>query len=129
MWRAPSLAHIEQPHMPCCHIVLQLCCKITVVCLSNGPLPPPPPLRGRHGQKLHSGFPPRQVDARSSADARSSTDACLSWQKVQGREANRRRHRLTEQGPKALCQPPPLSHHMRAAQGAKMLRCWVASPW
>ena len=33
---------------------------------------------GRHGQKLHSGFPPRQVDTRSSADARSSTDACLS---------------------------------------------------
>ena len=33
---------------------------------------------GRHGQKLHSGFPPRQVDARSSADACSSTDACLS---------------------------------------------------
>ena len=27
---------------------------------------------GRHGQKLHSGFPLRQVDARSS------TDACLS---------------------------------------------------
>ena len=35
--------------------------------------------RGRHGQKLHSGFPPQgQVDARGSADARSSTDACLS---------------------------------------------------
>ena len=33
---------------------------------------------GRHGQKLHSGFPPRQVDARGSADARSSADACLS---------------------------------------------------
>ena len=33
---------------------------------------------GRHGQKLHSGFPPRQGDARGSADARSSTDACLS---------------------------------------------------
>ena len=33
---------------------------------------------GRHGQKLHSGFPPRQVDARGSADARISTDACLS---------------------------------------------------
>ena len=27
---------------------------------------------GRHGQKLHSGFPPRQMDARGSADA------CLS---------------------------------------------------
>ena len=33
---------------------------------------------GRHGQKLHSGFPPRQGDARGSADARSSADACLS---------------------------------------------------
>ena len=33
---------------------------------------------GCHGQKLHSGFPPRKVDARSSADARSSTDACWS---------------------------------------------------
>ena len=51
--------------------------------------------------------PPRQVDARSSADARSSTDACLSWQKVQRREANRRRHRLTEPTTKALCQPTP----------------------
>ena len=27
---------------------------------------------GRHGQKLHSGFPPRQ------GDARGGTDACLS---------------------------------------------------
>ena len=33
---------------------------------------------GRHGQKLHSGFPPRQVDARGSVDARSGADACLS---------------------------------------------------
>ena len=33
---------------------------------------------GRHGQKLHSGFPPRKMDACGSADARSSTDACLS---------------------------------------------------
>ena len=33
---------------------------------------------GRHGQKLHSGFPPRQGDACGSADARSSADACLS---------------------------------------------------
>ena len=30
---------------------------------------------GRHG---HSGFLPRKVDARGSADTRSSTDACLS---------------------------------------------------
>ena len=58
--------------------------------------PVPPPFPG-----LHSGFPPRQVDARSSADARGSADAhgsadaCLSLQKVQGREANRRRHWLT----------------------------------
>ena len=33
---------------------------------------------GRHGQKLHSGLPPVQVDARGSADVRSSADACLS---------------------------------------------------
>ena len=34
---------------------------------------------GRHGQKLHSGCPPpRQGDARGSADARSSADAGLS---------------------------------------------------
>ena len=57
-----------------------------------------PALGGRHGQKSHSG---RQVDARGSADA------CLSWQKVQRREANRRRHRLTEPTTEALCQPPP----------------------
>ena len=45
--------------------------------------------------------PPRQ------GDARGSVDACLSWQKVQRREANRRRPRLTEPTTKALCQPPP----------------------
>ena len=28
---------------------------------------------GRHGQKLHSGFPPRQVDARGNADARGTS--------------------------------------------------------
>ena len=35
---------------------------------------------GRHGQKMHSGSPPppRKVDARGGADARSSTEACLS---------------------------------------------------
>ena len=34
---------------------------------------------GRHGQKVHSGFPPQgQGDVRGSADARSSADACLS---------------------------------------------------
>ena len=53
------------------------------------------------------GVPPRRVDARGSADARSSADACLSWQKVQGREANRRRHRLTKPTTKTLCQTPP----------------------
>ena len=79
---------------------------------------PPPPKHppgtdqavrgGCHGQKLHSGFPPpRQGDARGSADARSSADACLSWQKVQRREANGRRHGLTEPTTKALCHPPP----------------------
>ena len=61
--------------------------------------------RGCHGQKLHSGFPPRKVDARGSAGARSSTDARL--QKIRRREANGRRHRLTEPTTKALCQPPP----------------------
>ena len=74
---------------------------------------------GRHGQKLHSGFPPpppRQGDARGSADARSSADAGLSWQKVQGREANRRRHRLTEPTTKALCHPCPLSPRRRGQQ-------------
>ena len=56
---------------------------------------------------MQSPPPSRKVDARGSADARSSADACLSWQKVQGREANRRRHRLTEPTTKALCQAPP----------------------
>ena len=50
--------------------------------------------------------PPRQGDARGSADARSSAGAGLSQQKVQRREANRRRHRLTQPTTKALCQPP-----------------------
>ena len=58
---------------------------------------PPPPLPPPFSKEA---LPPRQ------GDARSSTDACLSWQKVQGREANRRRHRLTEPTTKALCQPP-----------------------
>ena len=75
---------------------------------------------GRHGQKLHSGFPPRQGDARGSADARSSADACLSYQKVQGREANRCRHRLTEPTTKALCQPPRPQYH-------KAIPRWVHS--
>ena len=114
------------------------------------PLPPPPPawgLRddripgtdqavrgGRHGQKVHSGSrPPQgQGNARGSTDARSSADACLSWQKVQGREANRRRHRLTEPTPKALCQPPP-PHHKRiiSASGpapAAAMRLMVYDP-
>ena len=51
---------------------------------------------------------PRRVDVGGSADARSGTDAGLLWQKVQRREANRRRHRLTEPT-KALSpyNPPP----------------------
>ena len=56
--------------------------------LIPNPLPPPPP---------------------TSADAHSSADACLSLQKVQGREANRRRHRLIEPTTKAWCQIPPPS--------------------
>ena len=63
---------------------------------------PPPPFL------LPSGFPPRQGDVRGSADARSSADACLSKQKVQRREANRRRHRPTEPTTRAVCHPPPL---------------------
>ena len=56
---------------------------------------------------LDSPPPQGQGDARGSADAGSSADACLSQQKVQRREANGRCHRLTEPTPKALCQPPP----------------------
>ena len=75
---------------------------------------------GRHGQKLHSGFPPRQGNARGSADARSSADACLSWQKVQRREANRRRHRPTEPTTRALCRtPPPPDGPFRGRQGPR----------
>ena len=51
--------------------------------------------------------PPRQGHARSSAHDRSSPGACLSWQKIQGREANRRCHRLTEPTTKALREPHP----------------------
>ena len=49
-------------------------------------------------------------------DAHGSADACLSQQKVQGLEANRRRHRLTEPTTKALCQPPPLPRHSHPCQ-------------
>ena len=97
-----------------------------------GVMPTPPPPRARPCAKPPSPCtldppppPPRQVDARGSADARSSAEACLSWQKVQGREANGRRHRLTEPTPKALCQnplplhsgspPPPPGRWMPAA--------------
>ena len=70
-----------------------------------GGIPPPPPWTP-WAEVAFWIPPPRQGDARGSADARSSTDACLSWQKVQRREANRRRHRLTELTTKTLCQPP-----------------------
>ena len=69
--------------------------------------PPTPPFPPWAEVAFWSPPPPRQGDARGRADARISADACLSWQKVQGREANRRRHRLTEPTTKALCQPPP----------------------
>ena len=73
---------------------------------------------GRHGQKLRSGFPPRRVDARGGADARSSTGACLSSQKVQGREANRRRHRqfnpISQLGLPPPSAPPLLPPHSGA---------------
>ena len=81
----------------------------------------PPPPQGRHGQKVHSGFPPWQVDGRDSADARSSADACLSWQKVQGLEANRRRHRLTEPTTKALCHPPAWIRGAQTATSTPLL--------
>ena len=77
----------------------------------GGVPPPPPPDRQGRTPWAEVAFwipPPRQGDARGSADARSSVDACLSWQKVQRREASRRRHRLTEPTTKALCQTPPL---------------------
>ena len=81
---------------------------------------------GRHGQKLHSGSPappPRQGDACGSADARSSADAGLSQQKVQRREANRRRHRLTEPTTKALCQAPPTPWRSRCTVNAGLPCC------
>ena len=56
---------------------------------------------------VHKLLGPRPPPPSGSADARSSADACLSWQRAQGREANRRRHRPTEPTPKALCQSPP----------------------
>ena len=36
----------------------------------------------------------------------SVNSSTITKQQVQGREANRRRHRLTEPTTKALCQPP-----------------------
>ena len=39
---------------------------------------------GSHGLKLHCGFPPRQVDARGSADARSSADAACHSRRFKG---------------------------------------------
>ena len=77
---------------------------------------------GHHGQKLHSGFPPRKVDARSRADAGSSTDACLLQQKFERREANRRRHRLTEPTTKALCQTPPPPTQVWIQRGSECVR-------
>ena len=72
-----------------------------------GPRPPPAGLRddripgtdqaargGRHGQKLHSGFPPGQ------GDARSSTDAVRNM---------RRAERMTVQGPVKKQEPDGMS--------------------
>ena len=64
--------------------------------------PPPPPPSGEDAMD-------RRCILQSSlgkGDAHGSADACVSWQKVQGREANRRCHRPTEPTPKALCQTP-----------------------
>ena len=64
---------------------------------------------GRHGQKVHSGVPPRGRGMPAAVRMPAgSSEACLSWQKVQRREAKRRRHRPTEPTTKALCQSPPL---------------------
>ena len=52
---------------------------------TDGAGPPPPPLRMPAVVRM----------------------PCLSWPKVQGREALRRRHRLTEPTTKALCQTSP----------------------
>ena len=57
---------------------------------------------GRHGQKLHWGFPPRG----RGMPAAVRMPACHS-RRFKGREANRRCHRLTEPTTKALCQPSP----------------------
>ena len=76
--------------------------------------------------------PQRQGGARGGADARSSGDAGLSQQKVQRREANRCRHRLTEPTTKALCQPPPppaLGCQGNGPGGGKGVHPTGPTPW
>ena len=64
MWKEATLF---SPAQALCFPQHQAAGKLA--CLQHGLNLPPPP---RGIQKLHSGFPPRQVDACSS------TDACLS---------------------------------------------------
>ena len=40
---------------------------------------------GCHGQKLHSGFPPRKMDARGSADARSIVPGAVATKRQPGK--------------------------------------------
>ena len=64
---------------------------------------------GRHGQKLHSGFPPRGrwMPAAVRMPAVVRMPACHS-RRFKGERPNRRRHRPNEPTTKALCQTPPL---------------------
>ena len=74
----------------------------------RGVRPPPPWLTCRTDTSPSKHPPPPPwIPTQGQGDARGSADASFSWQKVQGREANRCRHRLTEPTTKALCQPPP----------------------
>ena len=77
-----------------------------------------PPASDSNASRRHANPPPPQTQRSRvhlrfahldnvSAPPPPPRNACVSWQKVQGREANRRRHRLTEPTTKALCQPPP----------------------
>ena len=66
------------------------------------PSPAPPPPETQWAEVAFWIPPPP-----GSADARSSTDARLSWQKVQGREANRRRPQANRANHQGLVPTPP----------------------
>ena len=53
----------------------------------------------------------------------------MSWQKVQRREANRRRSGLTKPTPKALCQPPPPHWAMERTKMHLCRHCGVHDLW